>query len=56
MPTLATKRVMPHTRRHSVGVQLVAAGVDVTLIRNWLGTLDWTITTREPTWRPSEKR
>ena len=37
MPTLATKRVTLHTRRHSVGVQLVAAGVDVTLTRNWLG-------------------
>jgi site-specific recombinase XerD len=37
MPSLATKRVTPHTWRHSVGVQLVAAGVDVTVIRNWLG-------------------
>jgi site-specific recombinase XerD len=31
------KRITPHTWRHSVGVQLVAAGVDVTVIRNWLG-------------------
>jgi site-specific recombinase XerD len=37
MPSLAKKRVTPHTWRHSVGVQLVAAGVDVTVIRNWLG-------------------
>ena len=37
MPSLATKRITPHTWRHSVGVQLVAAGVDVTVIRNWLG-------------------
>jgi site-specific recombinase XerD len=37
IPSLATKRVTPHTWRHSVGVQLVAAGVDVTVIRNWLG-------------------
>lgn len=37
MPSLARKRVTPHTWRHSVGVQLVAAGVDVTVIRNWLG-------------------
>ena len=37
MPSLATKRVTPHTWRHSVGVQLVAAGVDVTVIRNWFG-------------------
>jgi site-specific recombinase XerD len=37
LPSLAAKRVTPHTWRHSVGVQLVAAGVDVTVIRNWLG-------------------
>jgi site-specific recombinase XerD len=37
VPSLATKRVTPHTWRHSVGVQLVAAGVDVTVIRDWLG-------------------
>ena len=37
MPSLATKSITPHTWRHSVGVQLVAAGVDVTVIRNWLG-------------------
>jgi site-specific recombinase XerD len=37
MPTLATKRVSPHTFRHSTAVSLVAAGVDVTVIRNWLG-------------------
>ncbi len=36
-PSLATKRITPHAWRHSVGVQLVAAGVDVTVIRNWLG-------------------
>lgn len=37
VPSLATKHITPHTWRHSVGVQLVAAGVDVTVIRNWLG-------------------
>jgi site-specific recombinase XerD len=36
-PSLATKRITPHTWRHSVGVQLVAAGVDVIVIRDWLG-------------------
>jgi Phage integrase family len=35
--SLSGKRVGPHTFRHSVGVQLVAAGVDVTVIRDWLG-------------------
>jgi site-specific recombinase XerD len=37
VPSLAKKRITPHTWRHSVGVQLVASGVDVTVIRNWLG-------------------
>ena len=37
VPSLATKRITPHTWRHSVGVQLVAAGVDVTVIRYCLG-------------------
>jgi integrase len=34
---LAKKRVGPHTFRHSVGVQLVAAGANATVIRNWFG-------------------
>jgi site-specific recombinase XerD len=37
MPSLAKKHVHPHTFRHTAGVQLVAAGVDVTVIRSWLG-------------------
>ena len=37
VPSLATKRITPHTWRHSVGVQLVASGVDVTVIRSWFG-------------------
>ena len=37
VPSLATKRVSPHTFRHSTAVSLVAAGVDVTVIRSWLG-------------------
>ena len=37
VPSLAKKRVGPHTFRHSVGVQLVAAGVDATVIRHWFG-------------------
>jgi site-specific recombinase XerD len=37
MPSLAAKRVSPHTFRHSTAVSLVAAGVDVTVIRSWLG-------------------
>jgi site-specific recombinase XerD len=37
IPSLAGKRVSPHRFRHSTATSLVAAGVDVTVIRNWLG-------------------
>jgi site-specific recombinase XerD len=36
-PSLATKKVSPHTFRHAAAVHLVAAGIDVTVIRSWLG-------------------
>ncbi len=36
-PTLATKKTSPHTFRRSAAVHLVAAGVDVTVIRSWMG-------------------
>jgi integrase/recombinase XerC len=35
--SLMAKRVSPHTFRHTAAVHLVAAGVDVTVIRSWLG-------------------
>lgn len=37
VPTLAQKHVSPHSFRHATAVHLVAAGVDVTVIRSWLG-------------------
>lgn len=37
MPSLASKRVTPHSFRHATAVHLVAAGVDITVIRSWLG-------------------
>jgi site-specific recombinase XerD len=37
VPTLSHKRVTPHLFRHSTAVRLIAAGVDVTVIRDWLG-------------------
>jgi site-specific recombinase XerD len=37
VPSLAGKRVSPHRFRHATAVSLVAAGVDVTVIRSWLG-------------------
>ena len=35
--SLDGKRVSPHKFRHSTAVSLVAAGVDITVIRSWLG-------------------
>jgi len=35
--SLASKHVTPHTWRHTTAVHLVSAGVDVTVIRSWLG-------------------
>lgn len=37
VPTLSGKHISPHSFRHATAVHLVAAGVDVTVIRSWLG-------------------
>lgn len=37
VPTLLRKRITPHIFRHTTAVHLVAAGVDVTVIRSWMG-------------------
>ncbi len=37
IPSLIAKRVSPHTFRHTAAVHLVTVGVDVTVIRSWLG-------------------
>jgi site-specific recombinase XerD len=36
-PTLRDKHVTPHACRHTTAVHLISAGVDVTVIRSWLG-------------------
>jgi len=36
-PALAIKNISPHTFRHSAAVGLIAAGVDIAVIRSWLG-------------------
>jgi site-specific recombinase XerD len=36
-PRLSEKRVSPHTLRHTAAVHLLASGVDVTIIRDWMG-------------------
>lgn len=37
VPTLRSKHITPHSFRHATAVHLVAAGVDITVIRSWLG-------------------
>ena len=37
IPSLAAKRVSPHTVRHTTAVHLLRAGVDINTIRAWLG-------------------
>lgn len=37
IPSLANKRVSPHTLRHTTAVFLLRAGVDINTIRAWLG-------------------
>jgi site-specific recombinase XerD len=37
MPTLAAKRVSPHSIRHTTATHLLRAGVDINTIRAWLG-------------------
>jgi integrase/recombinase XerD len=37
MPSLNTKRVSPHSVRHTTAVHLLRAGVDINTIRAWLG-------------------
>lgn len=36
-PTIARKRVHPHTMRHTAAVHLLQAGVDLVTISHWLG-------------------
>ncbi len=37
VPSMAAKRVSPHTIRHTTAVHLLRAGVDINTIRAWLG-------------------
>ena len=37
VPALSRRKITPHTFRHSAAVSLVSSGVDITVIRNWLG-------------------
>jgi integrase/recombinase XerD len=44
MPSVATKRVSPHTIRHTTATHLLRAGVDINTIRAWLGHVSLTTT------------
>jgi site-specific recombinase XerD len=44
MPSLAKKRVSPHTIRHTTATHLLRAGVDINTIRAWLGHVYLTTT------------
>lgn len=48
-PTLGTKRLHPHSMRHSTAVHLLRAGVDITTISHWLGHASVTTTNRYAT-------
>jgi integrase/recombinase XerD len=49
MPTLATKRLRPHSVRHSTAVHLLRSGVDIVTISQWLGHASVTTTNRYAT-------
>jgi len=37
IPTIKTKRVSPHTIRHTTATHLLRSGIDINTIRSWLG-------------------
>jgi site-specific recombinase XerD len=46
MPTLAKKRLHPHSMRHSTAVHLLKSGVDIVTVSHWLGHSSITTTNR----------
>jgi integrase/recombinase XerD len=46
LPSLHTKRVSPHSVRHTTAVHLLRAGVDINTIRAWLGHVSLETTNR----------
>jgi len=56
MPTLAQKRLHPHSMRHSTAVHLLRSGVDLVTISQWLGHASVTTTNRYTTVDLESKR
>lgn len=46
LPSIAKKRVSPHTIRHSAATHLLQSGVDINIIRDWLGHVSVETTNR----------
>ena len=46
IPSLCSKRLHPHSMRHSTAVALLKSGVDLTTISQWLGHADLSTTNR----------
>ena len=39
-PSLGPKRISPHTFRHTTALHLIQSGVDITVVKEWLGHAD----------------
>jgi site-specific recombinase XerD len=48
-PTLARKKLHPHSMRHSTAIHLLKAGVDIVTISQWLGHVNLNTTNRYAT-------
>jgi site-specific recombinase XerD len=56
VPSLKSKHVTPHSFRHATAVHPVAAGVDITVIRSWLGHVSLDTTNHYAPANPETKR
>jgi site-specific recombinase XerD len=45
-PSLATKRISPHSIRHTVAMHLLQSGVELNVIKSWLGHVSITTTSQ----------
>jgi len=45
-PSLAAKRISPHTLRHTAAMHLLQSGVELNVIKSWLGHVSITTTSQ----------